>query len=74
MSSPPVSAPKVTPVPRGGASRGAGSGRAPAMADSVLVEPMRRVPTLATVLSRLTRLDEDFAETDDPPVRPEDTL
>ncbi len=31
-------------------------------------------PTLATVLSRLTRLDEDFPEIDDPPVRPEDTL
>ena len=31
-------------------------------------------PTLATVLSRLTRLDEDFPEIDDPPARPEDTL
>ena len=36
--------------------------------------PTAKRPTLATVLSRLTRLDEDFAETDDPPVRPEDTL
>ena len=36
--------------------------------------PTAKRPTLATVLSRLTRLEEDFAETEDPPVRPEDTL
>ena len=38
------------------------------------VNPTAKRPTPATVLSRLTRLDEDFAETDAPPVRPEDTL
>ena len=42
--------------------------------DRLVVEPVPRAPTLATVLSRLTRLDEDFPPIDDPPVRPEDTL
>lgn len=36
--------------------------------------PTAKGRTLATVLSRLTRLDDDFPEIDDPPVRPEDTL
>ena len=42
--------------------------------DRLVVEPVPRVPTLATVLSRLTPLDEDFPPIADPPVRPEDTL
>ena len=42
--------------------------------DRLVVEPVRRAPTLATVLSRLTRLDEDFPAIADPPGRPEDTL
>ena len=42
--------------------------------DRLVVEPVPRAPTLATVLSRLTRLDEDFPPIADPPVRPEDTL
>ena len=40
----------------------------------LVVEPVPRAPMLATVLSRLTRLDEDFPPIADPPVRPEDTL
>ncbi len=42
--------------------------------DRLVLEPVPRVPTLATVLSRLTPLDEDFPPIADPPVRPEDTL
>lgn len=40
----------------------------------LVVEPIPRVPTLATVLPRLTPLDQDFPPIADPPVRPEDTL
>ena len=40
----------------------------------LVVEPVPRRPTLAAVLSRLTRLDEDFPAIADPPVLPEDTL
>ena len=42
--------------------------------DRCVVEPVPRAPTLATVLSRLTPLDEDFPPIADPPARPEDTL
>lgn len=42
--------------------------------DRLVVEPVPRVPTLATVLSRLTPLDEDFPPIADPPVGPEDIL
>ena len=42
--------------------------------DRLVVEPVPRAPTLATVLSRLTPLDEDFPPPADPSVRPEDTL
>lgn len=42
--------------------------------DRLVVEPVPRVPTLATVLSRLAPLEEDFPPIADPPVRPEDTL
>ena len=42
--------------------------------DRLVVEPVPRVPALATVLSHLTPLDEDFPAIADPPVRPEDTL
>ena len=40
----------------------------------LVVEPVPRRPTLATILSRLTPLDEDFPPIADPPVRPEDTI
>ena len=43
-------------------------------ADRLVVEPVRQAPPLATVLSRLTRLDEDFPAIADPPIRPADTL
>jgi len=42
--------------------------------DRLVVEPVRRAPTLAEVLSRLTPLDEDFPTIADPPAHPEDTL
>ncbi len=42
--------------------------------DRLVVKPVPRTPTLATVLPRLTRLDEDFSSIADPPVHPEDTL
>lgn len=42
--------------------------------DRLVVEPVRRAPTLAEVLSRLAPLDEDFPSIVDPPARPEDTL
>ena len=40
----------------------------------LVVEPVRRAPTLAEVLSRLTPLDEDFPTIADPPAHPEDVL
>ena len=42
--------------------------------DRLVVEPIPRVPTLATVLASLTPLDEDLPPIADPPVCPEDTL
>ena len=39
--------------------------------DRLVVVPVDRSPTLAEVLSRLTPLEEDFPEIDDPPVEPE---
>lgn len=39
-----------------------------------VVAPVRRAPTLATVLSRLTPLDDDFPTITDPPAHPEDVL
>ena len=42
--------------------------------DRLVVEPVRRAPTLAEVLSRLTPLDEDFPTIADPPAHPKDTL
>ena len=37
----------------------------------LVVVPVERSPTLAEVLSRLTPLEEDFPDIDDPPVEPE---
>lgn len=42
--------------------------------ERLVVEPVRRAPTLAEVLSRLTPLAEDFPSLADPPARPEDVL
>lgn len=42
--------------------------------DRLVVVPVRRSPTLAEVLSRLTSLDEEFPDISDPPVRPEELL
>ena len=42
--------------------------------DRLVVEPVRRAPTLAEVLSRLTPLDENFPTIADPPTHPEDIL
>ena len=39
--------------------------------DRLVVVPVDRSPTLAEVLSRLTPLEEDFPDIDDPPVGPE---
>ena len=39
--------------------------------DRLVVVPVERSPTLAEVLSRLTPLEEDFPDIDDPPVEPE---
>ena len=40
--------------------------------DRLVVEPVRRAPTLAEVLSRLTPLDDDFPTIADPLTHPED--
>ena len=40
----------------------------------LVVEPVKRRPSLAEVLSRLTALEERFPTVDDPPSRPEDLL
>ena len=40
--------------------------------DRLVVEPVRRAPTLGEVLSRLTSLDEEFPVIADPPADPED--
>ena len=37
----------------------------------LVVVPVERSPTLAEVLLRLTPLEEDFPDIDDPPVEPE---
>ncbi len=42
--------------------------------ERLVVEPVRRAPTLAEVLSRLTPLEEDFPPLADPPAHPEDVL
>ena len=42
--------------------------------ERLVVEPVRRAPTLAEVLSRLTPLAEDFPSLADPPAHPEDVL
>ena len=42
--------------------------------DRLVVVPVRRSPSLAEVLSRLTPLEEDFPNVADPPTRPEDFL
>lgn len=42
--------------------------------DRLAVEPVRRVPTLAEVLSRLTPLDDDFPTIADPLAHPEDVI
>ena len=40
--------------------------------DRLVLIPVNRSPTLAEVLSRLTPLEEDFPDIDDPPVEPEE--
>ena len=40
----------------------------------LVIVPVRRSPTLAEVLSRLTPLEEDFPDIADPPVEPEETF
>ena len=40
----------------------------------LVIEPVKRRPSLAEVLAGLTPLDEDFPAIDDPPVTPEDPL
>ena len=42
--------------------------------DRLIVEPIKRSSTLAEVLARLTRLDENFPDIADPPARPEELL
>ena len=42
--------------------------------DRLILEPVRRTPTLAEILSRLAPLDADFPAIADPPTHPEDTL
>ena len=44
------------------------------MADRLVVEPVRRAPTLGEVLSWLTSLDEEFPAIADPPADPQDIL
>lgn len=44
------------------------------MTGHLVVEPVRRAPTLGEVLSRLTSLDEEFPDIADPPAEPEDIL
>ena len=39
--------------------------------DRLVVVPVERSPTLAEVLSRLTPLEEDFPDIDDPPIETE---
>ena len=38
----------------------------------LIIEPLRRAPSLATVLADLEPLDEDFPKIVDPPSEPED--
>ena len=40
----------------------------------LIVEPIKRTPSLAQVLSQLTPLEESFPSIDDPPSGPEDLL
>ena len=42
--------------------------------DHLVVVPVKRSPTLAAVLSRLTSLEEDFSDIADPPVKSEELL
>ncbi len=42
--------------------------------DRLVLVPVRRVPALAEVLSRLTPLDEGFPNIEDPPTKAEDPL
>ena len=42
--------------------------------DHLIVEPAARRRSLAEILPGLNLLTEDFSETSDPPVRPEDVL
>lgn len=39
--------------------------------DRIVLEPVRRRPSLAQVLASLEPLDEDFASIDEPPTTPE---
>ena len=40
--------------------------------DRLVMIPVKRPPTLAEVLSRLTPLEEEFPDIADPPVEPEE--
>lgn len=42
--------------------------------DRLVLEPVRRSPSLAAVLATLAPLDEDFPSIADPPSEPEDIL